>query len=76
MKIADVSRAKRLIDERLTLATRRDDVERGNILGVTLSGEYQDKDMLNAVRPWVAAELQRRIDGIEHELDGLGVTID
>lgn len=76
MKLADVSLAKRLVDDRSSLAIRRDAVKEGSALGVTLKGQYQDDAMLLAVRPWVVAELQRRIDAIEHELDGLGIEFD
>lgn len=46
----------------------------GNELGVTIRGTYQDPAFVDAIRPYVLAELDRRIEEQMGALSELGVT--
>ncbi|GAA0493414.1 MULTISPECIES: hypothetical protein [Pigmentiphaga] len=74
MKLEDIQQAKMLDDRRRELAFKITLV-RGNGLGVTIQGNYQDNEILDAVREHVVAVLESRIDGIDDELRAIGVDI-
>lgn len=75
MKLEDIQQAKMLDDRRRELAFKITLV-RGNGLGVTIQGNYQDNEILDAVREHVVAVLESRIDGIDDELRAIGVDIE
>ena len=75
MKLEDIQQAKLLDDQRRELAFKITLV-RGNGLGVTIQGTYQDAEMLAAVRGRVVSVLEARIAGIDDELRAIGVDIE
>lgn len=66
-----------LMDDRNELIKKLDYAMGGNYansgLGITIRGQYQDDDMINACRPAVTKELKRRIQLIDEQLTALGV---
>lgn len=75
MKLSDALKVNTLVGQRRELS-RALERARGDGLGVTIEGRYQDDDMKAAVRDAVVDELRRRIHLIDRELTTLSVTID
>lgn len=75
MKLSDQQSVQILVNERKELVSSMELVK-GNGLGVTIQGRYQDDTMLDRARPSVLAELQRRINVIDNNLTDYGVEID
>ncbi|MPS30544.1 MAG: hypothetical protein E2576_14530 [Alcaligenaceae bacterium] len=75
MKLNDIQQAKLLDDQRRELAFKITLV-RGNGLGITIQGNYQDDEILDAVREHVVAVLESRIDRIDDDLRAIGVDVE
>lgn len=75
MKLNDIQQAKMLDDQRREPAFNITLV-RGNGLGVTIQGSYQDDEILDAVREHVVAVLESRIDRIDDDLRAIGVDVE
>lgn len=75
MKAADINEAYRISQKIGALEGQRAMVAAGgNELGVTIRGTYQDPSFVDAIRPSVLQELDRRIEEQMGALSELGVT--
>lgn len=75
MKAENISEAYSISQKIHALQGKRDMVAAaGNELGVTIRGTYQDPAFVDAIRPYVLAELDRRIEEQMGALSELGVT--
>ena len=45
-------------------------------LGITIRGQYQNDEMINACRQAVVAELEKRLRAVDRELTLLGVIVE
>lgn len=73
MNIDDLSAAVSIRDRLRNLQLQHLYVSEGKALGVTIQSTYQDDPFVNAVRPVVLAELNRRIEEAQDQLRELGV---
>ena len=80
MKLSNFDRVQQLIAKRTDLTVKLDHISTGNYdnsgLGITIRGQYQDDDMINACRQGARMEMERRIREIERELTLLGVIVE
>ncbi|HBV3603383.1 TPA: hypothetical protein MDV36_000050 [Klebsiella aerogenes] len=74
MNINNVNAASILCEQLKELEGQYLLVARGEGLGITIQGRYQDDDFVNAIRRSVTGELSRRIGAVKHHLTELGVT--
>lgn len=74
MNADNLSKAYYINNEIKELQRQRNILESGAGLGVTIQSAYQDNDFLDAIRPHVVAELDRRIEEKKKFLSALGVT--
>lgn len=75
MKLTDLDTANHLFSALRELRSQKEHVK-GNGLGVTILGRYQDDVFLAAVRPFALSELDRRIAYHIHQLRELGIKVD
>jgi len=79
MKLSDFSMVAGLMNSLSTLRSERATVAFHNdhgALGVTIRGQYQNSDVVEAVRPTVLKIIDQRIADVESRLHALGVEID
>ncbi|MDR3408456.1 MAG: hypothetical protein P4L68_08160 [Methylovirgula sp.] len=72
MKLSNFAMARRIVDERIRIATK---IETARI-GVTIDGTYQDDAMVELVRPLVLGELRAQVRRLDADLAALGITVD
>lgn len=73
MNIDDLSKAVSIRDRLGNLQRQHQLVSEGNALNITIQSTYQDDPFVNAVRPVVLAELNRRIEEAQDQLRELGI---
>lgn len=73
MNIDDLSRAVSIRDRLSELLLQHLYVSEGKALGVTIQSKYQDDAFVDAVRPVVLTEINRRIEEAQDQLRELGV---
>lgn len=80
MKLSNFDRVQQLMAKRTDLIVKLDNIITGNYdnsgLGITIRGQYQDDDMINACRQGARNEMERRIREVERELALLGVIVE
>lgn len=80
MKLSNFDRVQQLMAKRTDLIVKLDSIIIGNYdnsrLGINISGQYQDDDMINACRESACKEMERRIREVERELALLGVIVE
>ncbi|MBC3213852.1 hypothetical protein [Serratia fonticola] len=74
MDIKNLSKAADLKASLEVLQVQHQMIVRGDALGVTISGSYQDAAFVKAIQPHVLSELSRRIEAEKHALAELGIT--
>lgn len=73
MDISNFAQAEVAVLQLKDLLSKRKSAESGS-LGVTICSQYQDDIFVNAVRPSVLEELDKRINETKSRLADLGVT--
>ncbi|KAB8310770.1 hypothetical protein [Rahnella contaminans] len=75
MDARNLERAHRLMQKVLALKSERELISKSTSggLGITIQSKYQDDEFVNAVRPAVVAEISRRIQDLESQLQQLGL---
>lgn len=76
MKAANFNEAYSIFQAMKSLQHQRTIVAGGNGLGVTIQSAYQEDALVDAIRPHVVAELDRRIEGKKAILSEMGITFD
>jgi hypothetical protein len=78
MKLSQFDELARLVKQRDDLLDARARVmpTGSAALGVTINGQYQDKEMVESVRDAVLAEMGRRLGAIDRSISALDIKID
>lgn len=76
MKAANFNEAYSIFQAMKSLQHQRLIVVDGNGLGVTIQSTYQETALVDAIRPHVVAELDRRIAEKKAILSEMGITFD
>ncbi|WP_447874646.1 hypothetical protein [Serratia fonticola] len=74
MKLENLSKAIGIQEQLKGLEAQYHMVVRGEGLGITIQGSYQDDAFVDAIRSSVTGELSRRIGARKSELAELGIT--
>lgn len=74
MKIENLTKAIIVQDQLKDLEDQHRMIVKGDALGVTIVGRYQDAALVKAIQPHVLAELNVRIEAKKSELAELGIT--
>lgn len=74
MDIENLSQAHIVFQQLKELQSQKYIVSGGSGVGVTIQSAYQDDDFIEAIRPHVIAELDRRIEDKKGLLANLGIT--
>lgn len=75
MKATDINKAYDIDQNIRALEKQKTLVAGGDSgLGVTIQATYQDRDFVDAIRPFVLEELDRRIEKQKSILSELGIT--
>lgn len=73
MKVENFARAHKLIEDREEIIKDFGSLSLPNWLGVTFRGSYQNKEVVELVKPVLERYLNEKRWGIEEELKQLGV---
>ncbi|GAB2931454.1 hypothetical protein [Hafnia psychrotolerans] len=71
MDVKNLSQAHGLLQKIGELKREHDIVAAGGGLGVTVQSQYQDNEFVNAIRPHLLAELNKRIQAKQDHLKQL-----
>ncbi|MRG07059.1 hypothetical protein [Klebsiella oxytoca] len=76
MDVENITDAYYIYQQMNELKKQKYIISGGSGLGVTIQSTYQDDSFVEAMRPYVLAELERRIDEKKLFLEELGVSFE